>query len=69
MCYIQGFPQSSVSNKSACNARDLGSLPGSGRFLEKEMTNQCSCLANPINRGAWQALVHRVAKNQTQFSN
>ena len=69
MCYIQGFPQSSVSNKSACNAGDLGSLPGSGRFLEKEMTNQCSCLGNPMNRGAWQALVHRVAKNQTQFSN
>ena len=69
MCYIQGFPQSSVGNESACNAGDLGSLPGLGRSLEKEMTNQCSCLGNPMNRGAWQAIVHRVAKSRTQLSN
>ena len=31
MCYIQGFPQSSVSNKSACNAGDWDSIPGSVR--------------------------------------
>ena len=29
---------------------------------------QYSCLGNPINRGAWQATVHEVAKNQTQLS-
>ena len=30
---------------------------------------QCSCLENPMDRGAWQATVHEVAKNQTQQSN
>ena len=45
MCYIQGLPHSSVGNKSACNAGDLGSLPGSGGSLEKEMTNHSSVLA------------------------
>ena len=28
---------------------------------------QCSCLGNPMNRGAWQAIVHRVAESQTQL--
>ena len=30
---------------------------------------QCSCLENPMDRGAWQATVHRVAKNWTRLSN
>ena len=30
---------------------------------------QCSCLENPMDRGAWQATVHRVTKSQTQLSN
>ena len=30
---------------------------------------QCSCLENPMDRGAWPSTVHRVAKNQTQLSN
>ena len=29
---------------------------------------QCSCLENPVDRGAWQATVHGVTKNQTQLS-
>ena len=38
--------------------------------LEKEMENplQYSCLGNPMDRGAWQATVHEVAKSQTQLS-
>ena len=36
--------------------------------LEKEMATQYSCLENPMDRGAWQATVHRVTKSQTQLS-
>ena len=37
--------------------------------LEEGMaTLQCSCLENPMDRGAWQAAVYGVAKNQTQLS-
>ena len=52
-----------VKNLSA-NAediRDLGSIPGSGRFPEEGNGNplQYSCLKNPVDRGAWQATVPR----------
>ena len=65
-----GFPGGSVSKESACNARDsgdTGSVPGSGRFHGGEHGNplQYFCLENPMNRGAWQATVHSVAKSQT----
>ena len=53
--------------ESACNAGDLGSIPGSGRSPRKGNGNplQYSCLENPMFRGAWQATVHGVAKSQT----
>ena len=46
------------------NARDTGSIPGSGRSPGEANGNplQHSCLGNPMNRGAWQATVHGVAK-------
>ena len=49
-----GFPCSSVSKESACNAGDLGSIPGLGIFLGEGNGNplQCSCLENPMDRGA-----------------
>ena len=58
-----GFPCSSVGKKSACNAGDLGSIPGLGRYPGEENGNppQYSCLENPIDR-AWQATVHGVAR-------
>ena len=61
-----------VKNPSA-NAgetRDMGSTPGSGRYPGEGNGNllQHSCLENLINRGAWQATVHGVAKSQTQLS-
>ena len=37
--------------------------------LEKEMALQYSCLGNPMDRGAWQATVHGVAKSRIQLSN
>ena len=47
--------------------RDQGSIPGSGKFPRGGHSNplQYSCLENPMDRGAWWATVHRVAKSQT----
>ena len=44
--------------------RDVGSIPGLGRFPGGGHGNpfQHSCLENPMNRGAWQAIVHEVAR-------
>ena len=54
---------------SARDVRDVGSSPGSGRFPGGGHGNplQYSCLENPMDRGAWQATVHRVTKSQTQL--
>ena len=54
---------------NAEDMRDAGSIPGSGRSLAGEHDNplQYSCLENPMDRGAWQAMVHRVTKNQTRL--
>ena len=54
--------------QSACNARDLSSVPGLGRSLEKGIfpgESQYSCLANSMNRGAWQAIFHGVPESNT----
>ena len=49
------FPGGSDDKASAYNARDLGSILGSGRSPEEGKVNplQCSCLENPMDRGAW----------------
>ena len=62
-----GFPGSSDGKESALSAGDLGSIPGLGRFPGKGNGNphQYSCLENSIDRGAWRAIVHGVAKSQT----
>ena len=59
-----GFPGGSVDKESACNARGLGSIPGSGRSPGEGHGNtlQYSCLGNPMDRGAWKATVHGVAR-------
>ena len=56
--------------KAACSAGDLGSIPGSGRSPGEGSGNphQYSCLENPMEGGAWQALVYGVTKSQTQLS-
>ena len=66
----QGFPGSSDGKASACNAGDLGLIPESGRFPGGGNDNplQYSCLENPMNREAWQATFHVVAKSQTGLS-
>ena len=54
---------------SAGDARDVGSVSGSGRFPGGRHGNpvQDSCLENSMDRGAWQATVHGVAKSRTRL--
>ena len=54
------------SPASAGDVRDMDSIPGSGRSpgVEHGSPRQDSCLENPMDRGAWQATVHRIAKSQ-----
>ena len=54
---------------SAQDIRNVGSIPGLGRSPEGGHGNplQYSCRDNPMDRGAWQAMVHRVAKSQTKL--
>ena len=62
-------PGGSDGKESACSAGDLGSIPGLGRSPVERNGNplQYSCLENPMDRGAWQATIHGVAKSQTQL--
>ena len=64
---LLSVPDDSDANESACNAGDLGSVPESGRCPGEGNGNplQYSCLENPMDRGAWWAIVHGVAKNRT----
>ena len=66
--YLLGFPGGSVGKESTYYTRDLGSIPGSGRFPGKENDYplQYSCLENFMDREAWQATVHGVKKSQTR---
>ena len=62
-----GLPQWLTGKESACNAGatgDVGLIPGSGRSLGGGHGNplQYSCLENPMDRGAWWAIVHKVTK-------
>ena len=59
-----GFPGGSEVKVSASNVGDLGLIPGLGRSPGEGNGNpvQYSCLENPMDRGAWWATVHRVAK-------
>ena len=52
------------------NAEGAGSILGSGRSPGGGNGNplQCSCLGNPMGRGAWQATILGVAKSQTSLS-
>ena len=70
MTYQNGFPGSLDGKASAYNAGDPGPIPGSGRSLGEGNGNplQYSCLENPMDRGAWWATVHGVAKSRTQLS-
>ena len=66
---VWAFQVALVLKNLPANAGDPGSIPGSGRSPGEGNGNplQYSCLENPVDRGAWQAIVHRVAKNWTQL--
>ena len=57
--------------ESACNAGDPSLIPGLRRSPREGNDNplQYSCLENPMDRGAWQTIVHGVARSHTQLSN
>ena len=63
-----GFPWG-LSGKESLAMQKKGSIPGSGRSPGGRHGNplQYSCLENPMERGTWQAIVHRIAKSWTQL--
>ena len=71
---MNGLPRWLSGKESACNlgnARDAGSIPGSGRAPGGGHGNplQYSSLGNPMDREAWQATVHGATKSWTHLSN
>ena len=64
-----GFPGGSDSKASSCNVGDLVSVPVSGRFPGEGNGNppQYSCLRILVERAAWWATVHGVARSQTRL--
>ena len=65
-----GFPGGSVVKNLLANAGDVDSIPDLRRSPGGGNGNplQYSCLRNPMDRGAWWAVVHGVAKSRTQLS-
>ncbi|CAI9159774.1 unnamed protein product [Rangifer tarandus platyrhynchus] len=63
---VWGFPGDSDDKESACNVGDPALIPGSGRSSGEGNGNplQYSCLGNSMDRAAWQATVHGVAKSR-----
>ena len=53
------------SGKEQVDIRDVGLIPGSGGGDSNPL--QYSCLEKPMDRGAWQTVVHRIAQSQTQL--
>ena len=69
---MHDFPSGTVVKNlpaSVGDEREVSSIPGSGRSPGGGHGNpvQYSCLENPIDRAAWRATVHGVAKSQTQL--
>ena len=68
---FMGFPGGSDGKEGACNAGDLGSVPGLGRSSGEGngYSLQFSCLESPMDRRAWLSIVHEVAQSWTWLSN
>ena len=66
-----GFPGGSDGKESTCKAGDPCSIPGSTKSPGEGngYPLQYSCLESSMDRGAWQATVHVVAKSQTRLNN
>ena len=65
-----GFSGSSVIKNLPADAGDAGLIPGLGSSPGGRNDNplQYSCLENPMDRGPWWAVVHKVAESRTQLS-
>ena len=63
--FSTGFPGCSAGKESTCNVGDMCSIPGSRRSLGGGHGHplKYSYLENPVNKAAWQAVVHRVAES------
>ena len=63
-----GFPGGSAVKNPPANAGDVGLIPGLGKPPGEGNGNprQCSCLGNPMDRGAWWNTVHGVTKIWTR---
>ena len=68
---MDGIPGSSVVKKPPASEGDAGLIPGLERSPGEGNSNPLwySCLGNPMDREAWQATIHGVAKSRTQLSN
>ena len=66
----EGLPYSTNTKESSCSAGHQGSIPGSGRSSGEGNGSppKCSCLENSMDRKAWQATVHGVAKSRIRLS-
>ena len=73
LCYTAeintGFPGGSDGKESACNVGNMGLIPGLGRSPGEGHGNPplYSCLENPMDRGTWQATIHRITKSWLQL--
>ena len=67
LIFTRGFPGGSDGKELACNAGELGLIPGLARFPVGGYGNplQYSCLDNPMDREGWWGTVHGVAKSWT----
>ena len=63
MCQT-GFPDGPNGKESACNSGDLDSIPREGNGIPL----QYSCLENPMDRRAWWAAAHGVAKSRRRLN-
>ena len=68
---FHGLPSGSAGKESSCNVGNLGLIPGLKRSPGEGngYALQYSSLKDSMDRGAWQSMVHRVAKSQTRLSN
>ena len=67
--FVKDFPGGSDGKVSAYNVGDPGLIPGSGRSSGEGNGKplQYSCLENPLDRGALQAIGHRVQRVRHKF--
>ena len=64
---LRGFPDGSDDSRTTCNAGDPSLIPVSERSLGEGngYPFRYSCQENPMNRGAWRGIVHRIARSWT----